>query len=149
MRPLRSLFVLAAVVALAGFGNAYAFHSGGVAECGGCHSMHSPDPAGTNLLIGPDGSSTCLSCHQQAGLLTPSSYHISTASADMPLGTAPRQRTPGGDFGWLKKMKYRSSESCSLASRPKQLMSNVRPGPAICTPTYRSVPDVKSLILAL
>ncbi len=103
MRQLRSILVLAAAFGLASFGNVYAFHSGGVAECGGCHSMHSPDPAGTSLLIGPDGSSTCLSCHQQAGLLTPSSYHISTASADMPAGTAPLQRTPGGDFGWLKK----------------------------------------------
>jgi predicted CXXCH cytochrome family protein len=103
MRQFRTLLVLAAALVLASFGNVYAFHSGGVAECGGCHSMHSPDPAGTHLLIGPDGSSTCLSCHQQAGLLTPSSYHVSTASADMPAGTAPRQRTPGGDFGWLKK----------------------------------------------
>lgn len=54
-----------------------------------------------------------------------------------------------GDFGWLKKMKYRSSESRSSASRPKQLMSKVRPGAVICTPTYRSVPAVRSLILAL
>ncbi len=54
-----------------------------------------------------------------------------------------------GDFGWLKKMKYRSSESRSSASRPKQLMSKVSPGPEICTPTYRSVPAVRSLILAL
>lgn len=65
--------------------------------------MHSPDPAGSHLLIGPDTSSTCLSCHQQSGLTSPSSYHVSTADADMPVGTAPRQRTPGGDFGWLKK----------------------------------------------
>lgn len=54
-----------------------------------------------------------------------------------------------GEVGWLKKMKYRSSESRSSASRPKQLMSKVRPGPAICTPTYRSVPAVRSPILAL
>jgi predicted CXXCH cytochrome family protein len=103
MRQFRTILVLAAAVVLASFGNAYAFHSGGVAECGGCHSMHSPDPAGTNLLIGPDNSSTCLSCHQHAGDTGPSSYHVSTASADMPAGTAPLQRTPGGDFGWLKK----------------------------------------------
>ncbi len=30
---------VAAVFAFA-YGNAYAFHSGGVAECEGCHSMH-------------------------------------------------------------------------------------------------------------
>ena len=104
MRSVRfGLVALTAVVALVAFGNVYAFHSGGVAECGGCHSMHSPNPAGTHLLIGADTSSTCLSCHQQSGLTAPSSYHVSTADADMPVGTAPRQRTPGGDFGWLKK----------------------------------------------
>jgi hypothetical protein len=84
-------------------GTAYAFHSGGVAECAGCHSMHAPAPAGSNLLIGAGASSTCLSCHEQAGLATPSSYHISTADSDMGVGIPPKQRTPGGDFGWLKK----------------------------------------------
>jgi hypothetical protein len=44
-----------------------------------------------------------LTCHEQAGLATPSSYHVSTAGADMGAGIAPKQRTPGGDFGWLKK----------------------------------------------
>jgi predicted CXXCH cytochrome family protein len=82
---------------------AYAFHSGGVAECGGCHSMHSPATGGTFLLVGTDQSSACLSCHEHAGDTGPSSYHISTADADMPAGVAPLQRTPGGDFGWLKK----------------------------------------------
>ena len=81
----------------------YAFHSGGVAECGGCHSMHSPNPAGSSLLIGSDQSSTCLSCHEHAGDASPSGYHISTAPADMADGVPPKQRTPGGDFGWLKK----------------------------------------------
>ena len=35
-------FVRLACAALFAFacGNAYAFHSGGVAECEGCHSMH-------------------------------------------------------------------------------------------------------------
>jgi hypothetical protein len=65
--------------------------------------MHAPAPAGSNLLIGAGASSTCLSCHEQAGLATPSSYHISTADADMGVGIPPKQRTPGGDFGWLKK----------------------------------------------
>jgi predicted CXXCH cytochrome family protein len=105
MRAAKVLFV-PLVVALIGIGvgsNALAFHSGGVAECGGCHSMHSANQLGSFLLIGKDQSSTCLTCHEQAGLMTPSSYHMSTAPADMPAGVPPKQRTPGGDFGWLRK----------------------------------------------
>lgn len=79
------------------------FHSGGVGECGGCHSMHSPKPGGTSLLVGSDVSSTCLVCHEHAGDTGPTTYHISTALADMPSGVPPKQRTPGGDFGWVKK----------------------------------------------
>lgn len=98
------LTILAAAVLVLGMGAAaYAFHSGGVAECVGCHSMHSPAAGGTSLLIGNDISSTCLSCHEHQGDTGPSSYHISTASADLPTGTPPKQRTPGGDFGWLRK----------------------------------------------
>jgi predicted CXXCH cytochrome family protein len=105
MRSARWVFIMlvGAVVALGLAGAAYAFHSGGVAECTGCHSIHSPAPGGSFLLIQTDQSSTCLSCHQHAGDTGPSSYHISTAEADMPVGVAPLQRTPGGDFGWLKK----------------------------------------------
>jgi hypothetical protein len=86
-----------------GAGKPQAFHSGGVAECGGCHSMHSPKEGGNYLLVGTDPSSTCLSCHMHAGDTGPSSYHIATADADMPSGVPPKQRTPGGDFGWLRK----------------------------------------------
>jgi hypothetical protein len=99
-----SLVIMAAALLTFGLsGMAYAFHSGGVAECGGCHSMHSPNPSGAFLLIGASQSSTCLSCHEHAGDTGPSSYHISTADADMGPGVPPKQRTPGGDFGWLKK----------------------------------------------
>nr|MDA3785965.1 cytochrome C [Deltaproteobacteria bacterium] len=84
-------------------GSALAFHSGGVADCSGCHSMHSPSQIGTFLLIGGDESSTCLGCHEHAGDTAPSSYHISTADADMIPLDGPLQRSPGGDFGWLKK----------------------------------------------
>ncbi len=92
--------VLVAVVAVAGMsGTAYAFHSGGVAECGGCHSMHSPAPGGSYLLIGTDQSSTCLSCHEAS----PGSYHISTPETTLAPGVPPTQMTPGGDFAWLKK----------------------------------------------
>lgn len=80
-----------------------AFHSGGVAECGGCHSMHAPKAGGSYLLVGSDPTSTCLTCHMQSGLKTPSSYHVATADADMGVGVPPNQRTPGGDFGWLRK----------------------------------------------
>src|SRR3990170_5482535 len=97
------VLLTAAVLALGLGGTAYAFHSGGVAECSGCHSMHSPKTGGSFLLVGIDQSSTCLTCHEHAGDTGPSSYHISTAPADMPAGAPPRQRTPGGDFGWLKK----------------------------------------------
>jgi predicted CXXCH cytochrome family protein len=93
----------AALLAIGIATTSFAFHSGGVAECVGCHSMHAPKVGGSFLLIGSDQSSTCLTCHEQTGLATPSSYHISTAAADMPVGVPPKQRTPGGDFGWLKK----------------------------------------------
>ncbi len=101
-----SLVIMAAAILTIGIsGMAYAFHSGGVAECEGCHSMHSP--AGSFLLLAATQSETCLLCHEHAGDTGPSSYHISTAIADMP-GTgnamaSPKQRTPGGDFGWLRK----------------------------------------------
>ena len=97
-----TLLAMAVLLLLAG-GSPQAFHSGGVAECTGCHSMHSPKAGGSYLLIGTDPSSTCLSCHMVAGNLTPSSYHIATADADMGVGKSPIQRTPGGDFGWLRK----------------------------------------------
>ncbi|GFO60690.1 cytochrome c [Geomonas silvestris] len=88
---------------------ARAFHSGGVGECEGCHSMHNSQsgfPAGGGgayLLKGGDASSTCLTCHQVAGDTGPASYHISTPNGEMPFGTPPKQLSPGGDFGWLKK----------------------------------------------
>jgi len=68
MRTFRFGMLALAAFAIVGFaGNAYAFHSGGVAECGGCHSMHSPTPGGSFLLVGTDQSSACLTCHQHAG----------------------------------------------------------------------------------
>lgn len=99
-----TLVVLAAGFLAVGIGtSAFAFHDGGVARCTGCHSMHSPASA-SNLMRGTDPSSTCLNCHERAGDTKPSSYHVSTAGVDMPPGTAPLQRSPGGDFGWLKKL---------------------------------------------
>jgi predicted CXXCH cytochrome family protein len=84
------------------YGQAYAFHSGGVAECGGCHVMHGA--ASTSfLLTAADQSSTCLKCHEHAGDTGPNGYHISTAAADLSPTAPPKQRTPGGDFAWLKR----------------------------------------------
>lgn len=105
MKALKTSVVVLAVAAIVfGLGGmAYAFHSGGVAECEGCHSMHNGQSTGGGLLVGSDASSTCLSCHEHAGATGPSQYYISTAPGDMPAGIAPLQRTPGGDFGWLKK----------------------------------------------
>ncbi len=97
------------------FGNAYAFHSGGVAECEGCHSMHNSFEGSTNvtgrtfaqgtgiyLLKANDQSGACLNCHQQPDT-APSSYHISTAGITPYDSTTPVEMTPGGDFAWLKK----------------------------------------------
>jgi predicted CXXCH cytochrome family protein len=79
---------------------AEAFHSGGVAECSGCHSMHSPDANGVHLLVGQTPSDTCLTCHGEPGR---SSYHVYTPAVRMPAGVPPENLTPGGDFGWLQK----------------------------------------------
>jgi hypothetical protein len=98
-----SLVVLTATLLALGLsGMAYAFHSGGVAECGGCHSMHAPKVNAPSLLLGTDASSTCLNCHMHAGDTGPSSYHILTADVDA-AARGPLQRTPGGDFGWTRR----------------------------------------------
>ena len=105
MRTIRySILALAAVAITMGLGtSAFAFHSGGVADCVGCHSMHNPYPGGDNLLLGGDSSAVCLNCHESAGDTGPRSYHISTPGVELVDGVSPIQRTPGGDFGWLKK----------------------------------------------
>ena len=95
--------MLLAVAVSIGYGTvSLAFHSGGVGECVGCHNMHGAQST-TRLLAGTDSSSTCLNCHQEEGLTNASSYHVSTSEVDMGPGVSPHQRTPGGDFGWLKK----------------------------------------------
>ena len=95
---------MAAVFALCAT-SAYAFHSGGVAECGGCHNMHAPAaPSGglpSNLLIGVTPSSTCLSCHAAADA-APSRYHVMTYPSGGVTNTlAPVERGAGGDFAWV------------------------------------------------
>jgi len=91
------------------------FHAGGVAACDGCHVMHNANNgiakstlAGgvgvapwtnvTNmfLLHGSDQSSTCLICHSGA---KPAGLQFTVA--DLTSASAPLNRTPGGDFGWV------------------------------------------------
>ncbi|WP_224981136.1 cytochrome C [Geomonas agri] len=105
--------VLATAALLISAPAAFAFHSGGVAECEGCHSMHNSFEGSANatglpqyesgpyLLKANDQSGSCLNCHE-AG---PGSYHISTPSNAIGPNdsTVPVQLTPGGDFAWLKK----------------------------------------------
>ena len=69
------------------------FHSGGVGNCSGCHSMHSANPGSSKLLLNSDPSSICLNCH--AGLGGSNSPAVFS-----PDGSA---LTPGGDFYWLTK----------------------------------------------
>ena len=120
--------IAVAIAGVLAFGNAYAFHDGGVAYCDGCHSMHnssgnkamsggrntgltgwnSAGKASTTqfqgnpyLLQGSDDSSTCLNCHAAADAAgKPSGYHVMTFPAPA-AGVGPTERTPGGDFAWL------------------------------------------------
>lgn len=115
MRILSGTSILAVLVAATSLNvifirPAEAFHSGGVADCQACHTMHNssngtvinPNP-NSSFLIASDPGSTCLTCHQHAGDKSPTEYHVATDESDMPAGSPPVQLTPGGDFGWLKK----------------------------------------------
>ena len=96
------LVIMATALLAVGVGGvANAFHSGGVAECAGCHSMHSS--AGPHLLISTSPSATCLYCHERLGDTGPRSYHVATPESELVAGQPPIQRSPGGDFAWLKK----------------------------------------------
>ena len=107
------------------FGNAYAFHSGGVADCEGCHSMHNSFEGATNvdgttygqgsgpfLLKAQTQSGACLNCHNSADTVG-SQYHISTDGSMLHFDSAtgpgnyygPVEVTPGGDFAWLKSTR--------------------------------------------
>ncbi len=126
---------------------ATAFHSGGVGDCLGCHSMHAPaagteKPAGAHpaSLVGSDPGSTCLSCHLKAGETRPSSHRIATADADMPAGLPPAQITPGGDFGWLKKSyRWGGDPGEAGGSSPGE-----RHGHNIVAADYRYTADTKN-----
>jgi predicted CXXCH cytochrome family protein len=93
------LGILLIVAVLVSFGlsyNSFAFHSGGVADCMGCHEMH--NAKGTNLLQASDASSTCLNCHAGSG-----NFSVLTPVSQLTPGIAPLNMGPGGDFGWLRK----------------------------------------------
>jgi hypothetical protein len=110
-----SLVVMAAALLTIGLtGVSEAFHSGGVADCEGCHTMHnslngakmivnakSIGVANENLLQGSDQSSTCLNCHAKSAA-DAGSYHIMTYPLPA-AGVPPANYTPGGDFAWLAK----------------------------------------------
>jgi hypothetical protein len=114
LKFINSMLILAAsallVFGLRGVSSA--FHSGGVAECEGCHSMHNSlggvavisgrtvSVANSGLLKGQDQSSTCLACHASADTI-PEGYHILTLPFSRT--TLPVEMTPGGDFTWLAK----------------------------------------------
>jgi len=117
-----STIVLAALLA-AGIGaKSYAFHSGGVAECEGCHSMHSPAAGGSFLLVGATQSEACLTCHENPADTGPSSYHISTVSSAINPTSAPKQRTPGGDFGWVKlDFTYSTTSSSGVVTNYREV----------------------------
>ncbi|RLB68390.1 MAG: hypothetical protein DRH08_01135, partial [Deltaproteobacteria bacterium] len=78
-------------------GTAFALHTGGVAHCDACHSMHNsadnPRSGNVNapsLMKGSDASSTCLNCHAGDG----TGYHNSLTA----IGNGVSQ---GGDFFWV------------------------------------------------
>jgi hypothetical protein len=111
--------MLVAASALLMAAPAMAFHSGGVADCDGCHTMHNSEGGntmngGTLYQAGPyllqtgggtgQASDACLNCHEKTDV---SSYHVSTPKSLLGTNTGvgglvPVMRTPGGDFGWLK-----------------------------------------------
>ena len=101
MKGMRIGFIVfaAALITFGLSGMAFAFHSGGVAECMGCHNIHDAKST-SSLLIASDVTSTCAnaSCH---GSASPGSYHMATST--MGAGVPPGNLTPGGDFGWLLK----------------------------------------------
>ncbi len=115
----------------------YAFHTGGVADCDGCHTMHNSFEskqmttdfpqyqAGPYLLRGADQSSTCLNCHlgDQGG--NNQSYFVATPDASMPSGTPPNNYTPGGDFAWLKKSYSWTNEFGSETSKGERHGHNI------------------------
>jgi hypothetical protein len=105
MKAVKVVLILAvAALMTLGFGSAaFALHSGGVGHCDACHTMHNSqgnapinpafsigDAGNSQLLVGSDPSSACLTCHVRI-------YRsLSDGST-----TAANTYTPGGDFYWV------------------------------------------------
>lgn len=90
--------IITALLIMMSGGVSYAFHSGGVAECEGCHSMHnsSSNPIrGPHFLKGTDSSSTCLNCHAHGGNAIGQNWGYHVVSDDGGIMSA------GGDFYWV------------------------------------------------
>jgi len=97
---MRKLILLLGAICLALGGNAFAFHDAGVAECGGCHTMHNsedgnlvdPDSPNGNpwLLKDATPSDVCLSCHAEG---------LGAVFGSDPL--APPPEKGGGNFVFL------------------------------------------------
>lgn len=113
-----------------------AFHSGGVGDCNGCHTMHEPNPY---LLKGGDPGSTCLNCHMAAGR-TYQQHYVATNDGDMSAGSPPSQITQGGDFGWLKKNYNWMVETGKTLTSPGE-----RHGHNIIAGNFSYVADTKNL----
>jgi hypothetical protein len=106
------------------------FHKGGTGNCDGCHLIHNSDEAGeindnpsqstnnSHRLKGSDPSSTCLNCHQASvDNPLPQQHYVATNPVQMAQGMPPRELTPGGDFGWLKKNYRWGNNERSLGER--------------------------------
>lgn len=112
------VILVASAFVLFGLSNTgFAFHSGGVAECTGCHNLHDAKSSSA-LLAGTDISSTCINCHGASGA---SSYHIVTPDAEMGPGVPPGNKTPAGDFGWLKKTYTYSPRAGTTVTEPGEM----------------------------
>jgi hypothetical protein len=96
------IVVFAFALNLSDVASVHAFHNDSTFSCYGCHNEKGPSDHIYNL-IGTDQSSTCLRCHQRTNDRDRGDYYICTPDAKMSTGLPPLERTPGGDFGWLKK----------------------------------------------
>lgn len=131
------LFLLFPAGALRPGGAVFAFHSGGVGACDACHTIHGGDEQGPYLLKGLNQSSLCLHCHERTGDAAPTAPHISTPGVEMPAGFPPKQLSPGGDFGWLKK----TYTWVTGPGQPLQYSLGERHGHNIISPDYLYLPD--------
>lgn len=77
MKSLRIGFIVfaAALITFGLSGMAFAFHSGGVAECTGCHALHDA-ASGSSLLVNTDASSTCLTAMERPAHPATTSRHL-------------------------------------------------------------------------